>query len=63
MQFPNHRRTEFPSYGTSTVKTVSPGVLVFLTDFELVGTHAIPNVWECTNSHNMEIFCRKPYHF
>ena len=37
-------------------------VLVFLTDFELVRTHTIPNVWECTNSHNMEIFCGKPYH-
>ena len=24
--------------------------------------HAILDVWECTNSHKMEILCRKPYH-
>ena len=42
--------------------TDNTGVLVFLTDFELVGTHAIPSVWKCTNSHNMEIFYGKPYH-
>ena len=22
---------------------------------------AIPEFWECKNSHNMKIFCRKPY--
>ena len=43
-------------------KTVNPGVLVFLTDFELVGTHAVPNACECTNLYNMEMFCRKSYH-
>ena len=36
--------------------------LLYPTDLELMKTHAIPNVWECTNSHNMEIFCGKPYH-
>ena len=37
-------------------------ILCYLTALELVRTHAIPNVWECTNSHKMEIFCGKPYH-
>ena len=36
-------------------------LLLFFTDFELMGNCAISNVWECTNSHNMEIFCKKPY--
>ena len=30
--------------------------------YELVRTHAIPNVWTCANSHKMEILCGKPYH-
>ena len=34
-------------------------LLLFFTDFELMGNCAISNVWECTNSHNMEIFCKK----
>ena len=34
----------------------------YLADLELMRTHSIPNVWECTNSHKMEIFCGKPYH-
>ena len=38
-------------------------VLFYLTDLVLMKTHAIPTVWECTNSHTIEIFCRKPYHF
>ena len=33
-----------------------------LADLELMKTHAICNVWECTNSHKMEIFCENPYH-
>ena len=34
----------------------------YLTDLELMRTYAIPNVWECKNSHEMEILCGKPYH-
>ena len=30
--------------------------------FELVKIHAIPNIWECTNSQNKEIAFGKPYH-
>ena len=37
-------------------------VLLYPTDLKLMKTHAIPSVWECTNSHNLEIFCGKPYH-
>ena len=36
--------------------------LCYLADLELMRTHGIPNVCECTNSHKMEIFCGKPYH-
>ena len=35
---------------------------LYLTDLELMKTHAILHVWECTNSHNMEVFCGKLYH-
>ena len=31
-------------------------------DLELIRNHAIPIVWECTNSHKTENFCGKPYH-
>ena len=34
----------------------------YLADLELMRTHGIPNVCECTNSHKMKIFCGKPYH-
>ena len=37
-------------------------ILRYLADLELMRTHAIPNVWECANSHKMKIFCGKPYH-
>ena len=37
-------------------------ILHNLADLELMKTHAICNVWECTNSHKMEIFCENPYH-
>ena len=37
-------------------------ILRCLSDLELMRTHAIPTVRECTNSHKMEIFCGKPYH-
>ena len=36
-------------------------ILHYLTDLELMRTHAIPNVSECAISHNMEMFCGKPY--
>ena len=35
----------------------------YLADLEFMRTHGIANVCECTNSHEMEIFCGKPYHF
>ena len=37
-------------------------ILRYLADLEFMRTHTILNVWECTNSHKMEIFCGKPYH-
>ena len=37
-------------------------VLLYLTDLELVGTHASHNVWKCANFHNIEIVHGKPYH-
>ena len=40
-------------------KTGNSQVLLYLTDLELVGTHASPNVRECANSYNMEIFLWK----
>ena len=33
-----------------------------LRTLKLKRTHANPNVWECTNSHIMEVFGGKPYH-
>ena len=38
-----------------------PYFLHYLADLELMRTHVIPNVWECANSHKMEIFRVKPY--
>ena len=32
-------------------------ILRYLAYLELMKIHAIPNVWECANSHKMEIFC------
>ena len=43
-------------------KTQISHILRYLAYLELMRTHAIPNVWECANSHKMEIFCGKPYH-
>ena len=37
-------------------------ILYYRTDLELMRTHAIPNVWECTNSHKVEMLCGKSYH-
>ena len=37
-------------------------ILRYLADLDLMRTHAIPNVWECSNSQKMEIFCGKPYY-
>ena len=37
-------------------------ILRYLTYLELMRTHAVPNVRECANFHEMEIFCGKPYH-
>ena len=34
--------------------------LLYLTDLELMKTHAILRFWECRNSHNTKIFCGKP---
>ena len=38
-------------------------ILCCLANLELMRTHAIPNVWECTNSHKMDIFCGQSNHF
>ena len=37
-------------------------ILYYHTDLELMRTHAIPNVWECINSHKVEMLCGKSYH-
>ena len=37
-------------------------ILRYLGYLELMRTHAILNVWECANSHRMEIFRGKPHH-
>ena len=37
-------------------------VFFYLTDIQLEGNNTIPNAWGCAKSHNMEIFCGKPYH-
>ena len=34
----------------------------YLADLELMRTHGIPNVCECTNSNKMKIFCGESYH-
>ena len=34
----------------------------YLIGLELTKTYAIPNIFEYTNFHKMEIFCGKPYH-
>ena len=43
-------------------KTDISHILYYRTDLELMRTHAIPNVWECTNSHKVEMLCGKSYH-
>ena len=50
---------EFPDYGASTGKhrQFPSSALPYI-----LRAHAIPNVWECINSHNMEIFYGKSYH-
>ena len=37
-------------------------ILRYVAYLESMRTHAIPDVWECANSHKMEIFSEKPYH-
>ena len=66
VQFPDRGVTEFPYYGTSMGKHMQfAGSMLHsgFTDLELVETHVIPNVWECANFNNIEIFCGKPCHF
>ena len=41
--------------------TKNSQVPLYLTDLELVGTHAITNVWECANFYTTKLFCGKPY--
>ena len=36
-------------------------IIRHLADLGLMKTHAIPNVWECKNSHKKEILCGKQY--
>ena len=65
-------RTPYNSQNMGKVNLLSTGkvwenteishILRYLAYLELMRTHAIPNVWECANSHKMEIFCGKPYH-
>ena len=53
IQVPNDGMSEFPYYRTSMGKHRNSQLLLYLTDLELMKTHAIPNVWECENFHNM----------
>ena len=51
------------STGKVREKTEISHSLRYLADLlELMGTHGIPNVCECTNSHIIEVFYGKPYH-
>ena len=50
------------SMGNVWENTKISHILRYLADLKLMRNHAIRNVWECTNSHKMEIFCGKSYH-
>ena len=58
----NMGKVNLHSTGKVRENTEIPHSLRYLADLELMRTHGIPNVCECTNSHKMEIFCGKPYH-
>ena len=63
VQFPDCGVTEFPYYGTSTEKHMQFVGSMLPHRFRASGNHVIPNVWECANFNNIEIFCGKPCHF
>ena len=58
----NMGKVNLHSTGKVWENTEISHIVRYLADLELMRTHSIPNVWECTNSHKMEIFCGKPYH-
>ena len=60
MQFPNDGM-RMNSHITEQIwgNTGNSQVLLYLIDLELMKTHVISDVWKCTNSLHMEIFCRK----
>ena len=60
IQFPKHGISEFLYHGSSMGKNRQFPRYTYLSDLELMKTL---NVWESTNSHNLEMFCGKPYHF
>ena len=53
----NLKKVNFHSTGKVRENTRIFHSLRYLVDLELMRTHGIPNVCECTNSHKMEIFC------
>ena len=58
----NMGKVNLLSTGKAWENTEISHILRCLAYLELMRTHAIPNVWECANSHKMEIFCGKPYY-
>lgn len=60
IKFPKHGISEFLYHGSSMVKNRQFPHCTYLSDLELMKTL---NVWESKNSHNLEMFCGKPYHF
>ena len=58
----NMGKVDFHCTGKVWENTEISHILRCLAYLELMRTHAIPNVWECANSHKMELFCGKPYH-
>ena len=58
----NMGKVNLHSTGKVRENTEIPHSLRYLADLELMRTHGIPNVCECTKSHKMKIFCGKPYH-
>ena len=61
--FQNIGKVNLLSTGKVWGNTEISHIFRYLANLEFVRTHTIPNAWECTNYHRMEISCGKPYHF
>ena len=63
LKYSGRSRNPYNSQNMGTVNLHSTGKVRENTEIlEFMRTHRIPSVCECTNSHEMEIFCEKPYH-